>query len=108
MTSDAPQFEPTINSHVSDLEKGSKEQDDVSGVGRVRKVTVDLLEVGDVVRVPKGSTPPADGHIVSKMGSSFDESSLTGESRPIMKNPGDKVFVGTINKGAAVDVSTLR
>ncbi|KAG1892472.1 heavy metal translocatin [Suillus subluteus] len=71
---------------------------------KFEKVPVDLLEVGDVVRVQNGATPPSDGTIVSGMETSFDESSLTGEARLIKKNIGDKVLLGTINKSRAVDV----
>ncbi|KAF8810646.1 heavy metal translocatin [Phlegmacium glaucopus] len=70
----------------------------------VEKISVDLLEVGDIVRVPPGATPPADGTIVSLDATNFDESSLTGESRNVMKTTGDQVFVGTINKLRVVDV----
>ncbi|KAG1820206.1 heavy metal translocatin [Suillus subaureus] len=71
---------------------------------KFEKVPVDLLEVGDVVRVQNGATPPSDGTIVSGAETSFDESSLTGEARLIKKNIGDKVLLGTINKSRAVDV----
>ncbi|KAK5069370.1 hypothetical protein LTR51_008620 [Lithohypha guttulata] len=69
----------------------------------VEKINVDLLEFGDVVRVLHGGSPPADGTIV--LGdSAFDESSLTGESRPITKNVGDQVFAGTVNTGKPISV----
>ncbi|KAG1754023.1 heavy metal translocatin [Suillus paluster] len=71
---------------------------------KFEKVAVDLLEVGDVVRVQNGATPPSDGTIVSGVETSFDESSLTGEARLISKSVGDKVLLGTINKSRAVDV----
>lgn len=71
---------------------------------RFEKVPVNLLEVGDVVRVQSGATPPSDGTIVSGAETSFDESSLTGEARLVKKNVGDKVLLGTINKSRAVDV----
>ena len=70
----------------------------------VEKIPADLLEVGDIVRVPQGATPPADGTIVSSDATNFDESSLTGESRNIMKTTGDHIFVGTINKLRTVDM----
>ena len=69
-----------------------------------KKVDSSLLEVGDIVRIANGSTPPADGTIISGQGSAFDESSLTGESKLIKKSAGDKVFLGTINKSGMVDV----
>ncbi|KLO08815.1 heavy metal translocatin, partial [Schizopora paradoxa] len=90
----------------SELDSDTLVSDRRSGL-RVQKVAVDLLEVGDIVRVPLGSSPPADGVIVSSSGSKFDESSLTGESRPITKNVGDRVFVGTINRGTVVDVKII-
>ncbi|GAA5924348.1 hypothetical protein JCM1841_001366 [Sporobolomyces salmonicolor] len=59
------------------------------------------LEVGDVVLVPPGSHPPADG-ILLHGESIFDESGLTGEARPVKKKPGDDVFTGTTNLTSAV------
>jgi len=70
---------------------------------RIQKIPVDFLEIGDVVRVPTGSTPPMDGVVISGH-SLFDESSVTGESKPIKKNSGDHVFLGTVNIGQAIDV----
>ena len=67
------------------------------------RVSTDLLEVGDIVKVPNGSTPPGDGTIISGS-SKFDESSLTGESRPAHKDVGDTVYVGTMNVGGVVTV----
>lgn len=69
-----------------------------------RTIPLDQLEHGDIIRVPHGSSPPADGVIVVGE-SSFDESSLTGESRPVKKAVGDDVFGGTVNKSSVV---TLR
>ncbi|KAK1251794.1 hypothetical protein MKX07_007273 [Trichoderma sp. CBMAI-0711] len=66
-------------------------------------IDMDQLEHGDVIRVPHGSSPPVDGVILTGE-TTFDESSLTGESRPIKKGEGDEVFAGTVNKGAAVIV----
>jgi cation transport ATPase len=90
-----------------DLERGSISSEDdlyVESHGfRIRKISVDHLEVGDVVRVQKGSSPPTDGTVVFGE-SSVGESSLTGEARLIKKKVGDKVFLGTINDSRALDV----
>lgn len=67
------------------------------------KVPLDLLEIGDVVRVPNGSSPPFDGIIIDGT-TRFDESSLTGEARLITKNVGDTVFSGTVNKASPISV----
>lgn len=97
-------------SHIQANEKALVESmDDISiqRDSKVDEIPVDLLEVGDIVRVPAGSTPPADGVIVSLEPTHFDESSLTGESRSVVKNTGDDVFVGTINKHRAVDIEVV-
>ncbi|MCJ1286957.1 hypothetical protein MMC26_006304 [Xylographa opegraphella] len=70
---------------------------------RTETINADLLEIGDVVIVPHGSSPPADGTIVSGL-ARFDESSLTGESRTVHKGPGETVYVGTINTGDPITV----
>ncbi|KAF2627980.1 copper-transporting P-type ATPase [Macroventuria anomochaeta] len=65
------------------------------------RVSTDLLEVGDVVRVHQGTSPPFDG-IILDGSSSFDESSLTGESHLVRKDVGDYIYSGTVNKAAPV------
>ncbi|KAF2253085.1 heavy metal translocatin [Trematosphaeria pertusa] len=67
------------------------------------KVATDLLDIGDIVRVHHGASPPFDG-IVLEGNTNFDESSLTGESRPVKKEVGDTVYSGTVNKGSPVKV----
>ncbi|KAK3669709.1 hypothetical protein LTR78_010392 [Recurvomyces mirabilis] len=74
---------------------------------RVEAVNVDLIDLTDIVRVVHGGSPPWDGVIVFK-DSIFDESSLTGESRPVTKLPGDTVYSGTINKGGPVSIRITR
>lgn len=55
------------------------------------------LEKGDLVRVRPGERIPSDAEVVSGQ-SAVDESMLTGESIPIDKNPGARVFGGTLNQ----------
>lgn len=66
-----------------------------------REVPVDHLERGDLILVPPGALPPTDGIVVAGS-TTFDESSLTGESRPIRKSPGDEIFTGTTNLSGAI------
>ena len=54
-----------------------------------------MLVVGDVIKVVQGQTIPIDGIIIKGSGL-VDESMLTGESKPIMKNISQKVFGGTL------------
>ena len=75
----------------------------VPGQGDV-KIPTDLLEVGDAVRVHHGTSPPFDGMVLEGC-TDFDESSLTGESRPVKKESGDTVYSGTVNKGSPVKIT---
>ncbi len=61
------------------------------------EVTVDEVDVGDLVLVHPGEKIPVDGVVVDGR-SSIDESMLTGESMPVEKSAGDEVIGGTINK----------
>ncbi|KGO64030.1 ATPase, P-type, K/Mg/Cd/Cu/Zn/Na/Ca/Na/H-transporter [Penicillium italicum] len=70
----------------------------------VKRTSVDLLEVGDVVSIPHGASPPADGVIVDSASYQFDESSLTGESRPVKKTADDIVYTGSVNVGQPVRI----
>lgn len=51
---------------------------------------------GDVLRVPPGEVVPADGTLIENI-SALDESLLTGESKPVEKKIGDRVYAGTHN-----------
>ena len=60
-------------------------------------VSVDSVQVGDIVLVRPGEQIPVDG-IVIEGRSAVDESMLTGESLPVEKGPGDSVIGATLNK----------
>ncbi|KAG7391310.1 serine/threonine protein kinase Ran1 [Phytophthora pseudosyringae] len=61
-----------------------------------RVVPIELVQRGDVLKVVRGSSIPADGVIVYGEGR-IDESMLTGESKTIKKTPGDRVLGATVN-----------
>ncbi|KAI9883230.1 MAG: hypothetical protein M1823_005006 [Watsoniomyces obsoletus] len=81
--------------------EGKGDHDDHTA--QTQRIPADQLEVGDIVRVPQGASPPLDGIVVAGR-SQFDESALTGESRPVTKHVGDDVFSGTINQAAPITV----
>ncbi|WP_376791382.1 copper-translocating P-type ATPase [Thermoflexus sp.] len=64
--------------------------------GRVETVPTSALRVGDLVLVRPGASVPADGEVVEGE-SSVNEAMISGESRPVRKQPGAKVIAGTIN-----------
>ncbi len=71
------------------------------------RVPVEWLEVGDRVHIRPGERVPADGRIVEGR-SAVDQSSITGESLPVEKGPGDEVFAGTVNGPGALTVEVTR
>ncbi|MGN4964525.1 heavy metal translocating P-type ATPase [Aeromonas dhakensis] len=67
------------------------------------EVAAKTLQVGDRVRVLAGATLPADGIILLGQ-ASLNESMLTGEQLPQLKQAGDAVYAGTINTDAPLEI----
>src|SRR5229473_5598815 len=65
------------------------------------------LTPGDEIVVRAGERIPSDG-VISLGISSIDESTITGESLPREKQPGDEVFSGTLNGNALLHISVTR
>ena len=75
--------------------------------GETVSVPIDEVDVGDVFVVRPGDRLPLDG-VVEAGESTVDQSSLTGESVPVPKEPGDEVFSGTINEAGSLEVRVTR
>ena len=73
-----------------------------------REVIVPTAEicVGDIIAVRPGENFPVDGEII-KGDSAADESALTGESMPVEKTIGDRVFSGTVNLSGYVEFKAI-
>lgn len=65
--------------------------------GKITSVSCDAVLSGETVVVKAGERIPFDG-VITEGGASVDESALTGESIPVDKEVGGKVFCGTLNK----------
>jgi Cu+-exporting ATPase len=65
--------------------------------GTDEEAALDLIEVGDRLRVRPGEKVPVDGELVEGR-VSIDESLVTGESMPVTKDAGAKVIAGSLNK----------
>lgn len=63
--------------------------------GEFVEVDVDDVDVGDTLLVKTGAKVPVDGTVITGEGS-INEASITGESIPVAKEQGSKVFAGTI------------
>ncbi|MCS7223017.1 MAG: cation-translocating P-type ATPase [Armatimonadetes bacterium] len=75
--------------------------------GREEEIPIEKVQVGDRVIVRAGERLPVDGVIVSGA-SSLDESTVTGESVPADKGPGDFAFAGTINLTGPLEIRCER
>jgi len=75
--------------------------------GAVAEVAVATLVAGDTVVLRPGARVPVDGVITLGEGS-LDESTITGESMPVHKGAGDKVFEATVNLNAVLDMQVSR
>ena len=71
--------------------------------GEVETIALDELCAGDVVLVRSGGRVPADGEIVEGS-AELDESMITGESKPVTKDVGDRVVAGTVSTDSAIRV----
>lgn len=74
--------------------------------GEVTEVPTEELIKGNIVLVSKGEQIPIDGHIDRK--SFVNESALTGESVPVVKESNSEVFAGTINEGNSFNLKVSK
>lgn len=74
--------------------------------GEWTETSVQLVNVGDVLRVKPGERIALDGVVVHGE-SSVNQAPITGESMPVDKAPGDKVFAGTINERGVLEIEVL-
>ncbi|KAJ6581508.1 Cu-transporting P-type ATPase [Mycena capillaripes] len=72
-----------------------------------KKIPTELVEVGDTLKLVPGDKVPADGTVV-KGSSSVDESAITGEPVPVLKQAGDIVIGGTVNGLGTFDMVVTR
>ncbi|MEP7016533.1 MAG: cation-translocating P-type ATPase [Actinomycetota bacterium] len=71
--------------------------------GRQVEVPAAGVLMGETVLVKNGAKVPVDGEVIAGIGA-LDEASITGESIPVEKSAGDKVFAGTVSKGGFLQV----
>jgi Zn2+/Cd2+-exporting ATPase len=75
--------------------------------GSEEEVAASELAIGDVIRIRPGDNVAADGVIVTGQGS-FNQATITGESLPADKKPGDEVFAGTQNLTGVLEIKVSR
>jgi P-type Cu+ transporter len=72
----------------------------VSADGTDSEVAIDQIAVGDALRVRPGEKVPVDGTVIEGSGA-VDESTITGEPMPVVKETGARVIGGTVNTSGA-------
>jgi Cd2+/Zn2+-exporting ATPase len=70
--------------------------------GQWLEMAAKIIELGAIVRVKPGERVALDGEVVSG-NSTIDQAPITGESLPVEKAIGDKVFAGTINQSGSLE-----
>lgn len=71
------------------------------------EIPVEHVRVGEWLRVLPGEKMPVDGEVVAGQ-SSVDESMLTGEPLPVLKQAGDRVTAGTLNQSGVIIIKATR
>lgn len=72
-----------------------------------KKIATELVQVGDTVKLVPGDKVPADGTVI-RGSSTIDESAVTGEPIPVLKQAGDSVIGGTVNGLGTFDMVVTR
>jgi len=71
------------------------------------ELPIEEVEAGDIIAVKPGSKIPVDGEVIEGL-TAIDESMLTGESIPVEKKPGDKVYAASINKTGSISFKATK
>jgi P-type Cu2+ transporter len=71
------------------------------------EIPAEQVRVGEWLQVLPGDKIPVDGEVVAGQ-TTVDESMLTGEAVPVIKQPGDMVTAGTLNQSGAIAIQTTR
>jgi Cd2+/Zn2+-exporting ATPase/Cu+-exporting ATPase len=92
---------------IRDLLEFLPDEVSVRRAGSIQSVSASELSVGDAILVAPGGRVPVDGVVLS--GHSFvDEARITGESMPVEKTAGTRVFAGSINQSGALELRAER
>lgn len=79
----------------------------VRRMGLEMVLPVNKIQLGDTVIVKPGERIPMDGRVLAGI-SSVDQSPITGESIPVVKQTGDVVYAGTINDRGSLEIEVIR
>jgi len=72
-----------------------------------QRLPVDEIEIGDIIIVKPGERIPMDGDVTDGE-SSVNQATITGESMPVEKLPGDFVYAGTLNEHGSLEIAVTK
>ncbi len=75
--------------------------------GKEEKIHVSKVKIGEIIIVRPGDKIPLDG-IIFKGASSINQAPITGESMPVSKSKGERVFAGTINEDGYLEIKVTK
>lgn len=78
----------------------------INSLGEEEVVSIEMIHVGDLLRVRPGDKIPVDGEVYEGQGI-VDESMVTGEAIPLLKRVGEKVIGATINQNGSFIMKAL-
>lgn len=71
------------------------------------KLSIDEVVVGDIIIVKPGERIAMDGNVISGI-STVNQAAITGESMPVEKQCGNKVYAGTVNQEGALEIEVTK
>lgn len=89
------------------LEHAPEKAHIIQADGSIKDTTLEEVQIGDQLIVKPGEQVPVDG-IVTKGSGTFDESSLTGESKPVEKKVKSELMSGSINGNSAIEYQATK
>ena len=98
--------EKRAKTELADLLKNKPKKTRIIKAGKTIEINVREVKIGDRVIVQPGEVVPVDGVIIDGT-SNFDESSLTGESLPVLREIGQQVLSGSVNMEGVVTVRAI-
>jgi P-type Cu2+ transporter len=99
-------LQPQVARLIANPEKIGQSSDYVIGSASV-EIPAEQVRVGEWLQILPGDKIPVDGEV--RFGqTTVDESMLTGEAVPVIKQPGDMVTAGTLNQSGAIAIQATR
>ena len=89
------------------LEHAPEKAHIIQADGSIKDTTLEEVQIGDQLIVKPGEQVPVDG-VVTKGSGTFDESSLTGESKPVEKQIKSELMSGSINGNSAIEYQATK